>query len=158
MRSALGLMSLLLLGCTAPATCEKYFVPYPDMVSGRPRNTENEALLDGMQAYSHGDHSAASELLTIYLSGYAPTPQARLYLASSLIALGRPFDAELQLDFLERDGGKVFKDQIEWYRTLCLLCSDQRDRALQAAEVIATSPEHTYKQEATLLAADLRNE
>ncbi|MBK6776709.1 MAG: hypothetical protein IPG74_13040 [Flavobacteriales bacterium] len=158
MRSAIGLISLALLGCNAPATCEDHFVPYPDMISGRARTAKNGVLLDGMRAYAEGDHATASELLSTYLSGYAPEQQIRLYLANSLIALGKPFDAELQLDFLERDGGKVFKDQIEWYRALCFLCSDQRDRALQAATLIASSPQQAYKEEAALLAADLRSE
>lgn len=159
MRSTTFSLSLLLIGCAQPGNlCEIHFVPYPDMVSGRVRTAENAALLDGMAVYADGDHSAAIPLLRDYLAANEHEAQARLYLASSLIAIGEPFDAELQMDLMEREHVHTFKDQMEWYRTICLLCSDQRDRAMQAAAAIASSLQHTYHKDAVLLLEDLRAE
>ena len=80
---------------------------------------------------------------------------ARLYLASALLGSGEPYKAEMHLDFLERVPGAVFKDQTEWYTTLCWLCSRQLDRALGESTRIAAQPAHTYKAEARALAEAL---
>lgn len=80
---------------------------------------------------------------------------ARLYLASALLGAGEPYKAEMHLDFLERVPGATFKDQTEWYNTLCWLCSGQNDRAAQEAARIAALPSHTYKKEAASLSEEL---
>ena len=159
MRSMFLPLLILFAACEPRDTlCESHFSPYPDTVSGRVRTAENAALLDGMSAYARGDFSAAVPALSTYLAAKEHDAQARFYLAVSSIAIGEPFDAELQLDFMEREDVNSFKDQIEWYRALCLLCSDQHERALQAAMAIASSDRHTYKTEAAHLVEDLRGE
>lgn len=159
MRSIFLPLLILFAACGPRETlCESHFSPYPDAVSGRVRTAENAALLDGMSAYARGDFSAAVPALSTYLAAKEHDGQARLYLAVSSIAIGEPFQAELQLDFMDREDVNSFNDQIEWYRALCLVCSDQHDRALQAATAIASSERHTYKAEAAHLMEDLLHE
>lgn len=155
-RSSLVFFPLLLIACGQPdSLCERYFHPYADLVSSRMHTPENGALLDGMAAYNDGVYDEAIQHLTTFLKANNEDQQARLYLVNSLIGAGRPFDAELQLDFMEQGESHAFTDQIAWYRTICLLCTDQRDRALRAARAIASSQEHAYRGEAERLVADL---
>ncbi|MEO8069080.1 MAG: hypothetical protein ABI599_15390 [Flavobacteriales bacterium] len=159
MRSALICFLLLLVACgRSGSLCDRHFRPYADIVSGRMRTPGNTALLDGMAAYNDGAFPKAIPQLTTYIKANNEDQQARLYLVNSLIGAGKPFDAELQLDFMEQGEGRTFKDQIAWYRTICLLCSDQRDRALRSARAIASSQEHTYRSEAQHLVEDLGGE
>jgi predicted Zn-dependent protease len=151
-----SLIALLFAACTAPAPlCQRYFEPYADLVSGRLRTTQNAVLLDGMAAYSAGEHGKAVELLTAHLNVNPKDVQARLYLTNALLATGEPYDAELQIDLMERELAHEYSDQMEWYRTLCMVCSDQTDRATQLASAIANESRHAYKKEAAKLLEDL---
>lgn len=155
-----SLLVFLLLLCACGngdgELCERFFEPYPDMVSGRVRSQDNAALLDVMSLYAQRDYAQAASGLEIYLKRRDADKLARLYLASCYIALDRPFDAELQLDHLEHSTLKeAFRDQCEWYTVVCWLCSDQPDRALEGARTIANAPRHTYRKEATELVKSL---
>ena len=150
------LLLLLLDSCTSPSTCERFFEPYPDLITGRERSVRNAVLLDAMAHYSSGDHAAAIEGIQTYIEkDPSETDAARFYLANSLLALGRPYDAELQLDFVERSPAATFHDEVDWYSALCLLCSGQNARALEAAQRIANNPRHRYRPQAAKLVAAL---
>ena len=154
----LVLAVVCLLGCgTAPAgdLCIHTFKPYPDMVSGRVRTTLNGTYLDAMAKYSQEDYTGARDGLKHYLEEKGFEKNAHMYLACAYLATGEPFEAELQLDHLERASTMQFKDQTEWYTVVCLLCSDQLDRALEGAVKIASSKAHRYKIEAAQLVKDL---
>ncbi len=141
----------LLIGCTDPSEgslCERTLEPYADLVSGQARTPKNGAFLDGMAAYSNGDYTKAAELLRSYLSDREAAKSAHLYLACAYLELGKPYDAELQIDKLENSNLKDFKDQCEWYTVVCWVCSDQLPRALEGAKAIASAAHHTYKAEA----------
>lgn len=149
----------LLASCDhSGSLCETYSAPYPDTVTGRYRTNENAEFLDGMAANAKGDHEAAIVHLKAYLASDEHDHLARLYLATTFLEAGKPFDAELQLDLLEHEDVHTFKDQIEWYRTVCWLCSDQRERAIRAAANIASSATHTYQPDAARLMEVLRTE
>ena len=92
-------------------------------------------------------HTVAAGYLETYLQQPNPNKAAHLYLANCYLAMGRPFDAELQIDHLENSHLKGFEDQCEWYTVVSWLCSDQLDRALTGARGI-TSRRHTYEREA----------
>ena len=145
------LMALAFSGCDqAPrkADCSSFFTPYPDMVSEQFRTEKNAKLVDGMGHYAKGEYVPAIELISAYLDRQPDDATARFFLANSLLADGRPFDAELELDRLERLKDKPFRDEIEWYNVMCLLCSDQPERALELARDLAARSRHTYKTEA----------
>ncbi|MCB0794998.1 MAG: tetratricopeptide repeat protein [Flavobacteriales bacterium] len=147
-----------MIGCSsAPEDpCTRFFEPYPDLVSGRMRHRQNAALVDAMKAYSAGDHATAITGLERYMEqGAEGRSDARIYLASSYLAVGRPYDAEFQLDQLERSPNKSFAEVVEWYDALCWLCSGQFGRALEQARSIAARPRHTYKEQAVALMEDL---
>ncbi|MCB9170147.1 MAG: hypothetical protein H6594_07345 [Flavobacteriales bacterium] len=151
MRSIMAVCTMFLLlacGTGKGDLCEKFFMPYPDMVSGRLRTDQNAALLDAMASYSKNDFSAAAKGLEDIVRIGGRKPQERVYLASCYLALGRPFDAEYQLDRIESAPEKDYKDVADWYYALCWLCSGQLDRALEQACRIADAPAHTYKQHA----------
>jgi len=154
----LVLAVVCLLGCgTAPAgdLCIHTFKPYPDMVSGRVRTNLNGTYLDAMAKYAREDYAGARDGLKLYLEEKGFEKNAHMYLACAYLATGEPFEAELQLDHLERASTMQFKDQTEWYTVVCLLCSDQLDRALEGAVKIASSKAHRYKIEAAQLVKDL---
>ena len=137
--------------------CERTFVPYVDLISGQLRTPENAIYLDGMEAYSKGDHGTAAALLTTYLNDKAAAKSARIYLACSYLALGKAYDAELQIDHLENSSVNDFRDQCEWYTVVCWVCSDQLPRALVGARNIVDAQHHTYNLEARELLASLKS-
>ncbi|MBK8338732.1 MAG: hypothetical protein IPK99_01355 [Flavobacteriales bacterium] len=149
----------VLMGCGGNSTsgrCDAFFVPYPDLISDRPRTPENASLIDAMAAYSDNEFAKAAELLNKELNSAQNVEQIRMYLASCYLGSGRPFDAELQLDFIENADRQNYAEAAEWYTVLCWLCSDQVDRALEGAVAIAGKERHTYKQQAAELAKPLR--
>lgn len=136
--------------------CSSTFEPYPDLITGRVIRELHRSFLDGMEAYSRSDHDEAAEQLAAYVQQVQYNKAAHLYLANSYIALGKPFDAELQLDHLENSNLKDYVDQTDWYTVVCWVCSDQLDRALTGAQKIATGRRHTYTREAEQLVARIQ--
>lgn len=137
--------------------CARHFQPYPDLVSGTVRSAHNAELVDAMALYAKGRYAEAIPGLQAQIERHPDRADAAwLYLASCYLATGRPYDAELQLDFLERWPGRTYRDETAWYGVLCLLCSGQDDRALNAARAIAGAPRHTYKEQASELVEDLQ--
>jgi len=151
--SILPLLLVLIVacGCGGKDPCSTFFEPYPDMVSGRLRTEKNSLFLDGMNAYAKRDYATAAEHLKVYVEQRRDEDAARLYLCCAYLALGKPYDAELQLDFLEKSALPGFRDQVDWYNALCWLCSGQNDRALEQADKILATKVHTYKAEAQRL-------
>lgn len=148
---------LALASCSGDqATCERFLEPYPDLISGRQRTAKNAPYLDAMAHYAAGRYAEAIPLLRSYLQQRDSHDAAYLYLACSLLEQGEPFEAELELDHLERSHLKDFRDQTEWYTVLCWLCSDQRDRALEGAKGISGQPRHTYAAQARALVEALQ--
>jgi len=126
------------------------------MVSGRVRTSLNGTYLDAMAKYAQEDYAGARDGLKQYLQDKGFEKNAHIYLACAYLATGEPFEAELQLDHLEHASTMQFKDQTEWYTVVCWLCSDQKDRALEGAEKIASAKAHSYKAEAEQLVKALR--
>jgi predicted Zn-dependent protease len=147
----LSLLLALFTACGGEDPCSSLFEPYPDMVSGRFRTEKNSLYLDGMAAYSRRDYATAAEQLKMYVEQRRDEDAARLYLCCAYLAMGKPYDAELQLDFLGKSNNIGFRDQVEWYNALCWLCSGQNDRALEQADRILAAKAHTYKAEAQRL-------
>ena len=148
---------IVLLACTSNDgdLCTRFYKPYPNMIGQRPRTAGNATLLDAMAAYDRGDFATAATGLSAAIEKDADDRLARMYLVSALLGSGEPYKAEMHLDFLERVPDETFKDQTEWYNTLCWLCSGQFDRAMRESTRIAALPTHTYKEEATALAKAL---
>lgn len=149
----LGAVAIMLSSCDRKASpedlCTRFFEPYPDLVTGRVIVGHQLPLLNGMEAYTAGDHASAVELLQTHLRAANHKKYAHLYLANSYLALGKPYEAELHLDHLERSNlGENYRDQTEWYTVLCWLCSGQLDRAQKGARDIAEGRRHTYKKQA----------
>lgn len=157
----LGLLAFAVLvgGCgeedQGADLCEKTFVPYPDLISGRVVTKAHTTFLHAMEAYSKEDYAMAADSLSIYLRGRDANKAAYLYLANAYLALGKPYDAELQLDHLENSFLLDYRDQWEWYTVVCWACSGQLDRALQGARDLTKGRRHTYKTEAERLIADI---
>jgi tetratricopeptide (TPR) repeat protein len=156
---ALALATLVAACNNTPDTrdlCERTFVPYPDLVTGRVVIGHQKLLLSGMEAYGAGDYAKAVEDLEDYLKTPNKKRYAHLYLASSYLALGKPFEAELHLDHLENSTlAESYRDQTEWYTVVCWVCSGQLDRALAGARRIAEGRRHTYQREAEQLVKEL---
>lgn len=149
----LSLALVLVSSCGNPGKdlCGQFYAPYPDMVSGRFRTERNSLFLDAMGAYARRDYATAAEQLKVYVEQQRDDDAARLYLCCAYLSSGKPYDAELQLDFLERSTSPGFRDQVEWYNAMCWLCSGQYDRALEQADKILAAKAHTYKAEAQRL-------
>jgi hypothetical protein len=158
---AWGLLALvvLMVGCgqkdQSADLCERTFVPYPDLISGRVIMKSHTTFLHAMEAYSKEDYAMAADSLSIYLRSRQANKAAHLYLANAYLALGKPFDAELQLDHLENSFLNDYRDQWEWYTVVCWACSGQLDRALSGARDLTKGRRHTYKAEAERLIADI---
>jgi predicted Zn-dependent protease len=150
----LVLAILSLHACSGPSgdPCSTFFIPYPDHYAGVERNRNNERFLDAMAPYQAKDYQAAAASLSAYVRGTGANPMARLYLASSLLAIGKPFEAEMHLDVFERSRLKEARDEAEWYTLLCWVCSDQHERALPEARRMAALRLHTYAPQADALA------
>jgi hypothetical protein len=131
--------------------CTAFFQPYPDMVSDRFRTEKNAQLLDGMAAYGIGDYATAAERLKLHVENRRDDDAARIYLTCSYLAIGKPYDAELQLDFLEKSTRPGFRDQVDWYNALCWTCSGQYGRALEQCDRILAAKVHTYSADAARL-------
>jgi thioredoxin-like negative regulator of GroEL len=136
--------------------CERFYSPYPDLVSGRTRTGANSVFLDAMAHYSQKDYPAAIEGLQRVLERNAGDMTARLYMASAQLAAGDPYKAEMHLDFMENSRGADYKDQVEWYNALCWLCEGDTAKAAQQARWIASRPQ-TYRKQARELADALSN-
>jgi hypothetical protein len=129
--------------------CDRFFEPYPDIIGGRLSTPSNAELVSAMTLYDKGDHAKAAEELADFIAHHPQDADAAyLYLACCRLALGDPYAAELQLDFLERRPGRPFRDEVDWYNVMCMLCSGQQDRALEQATNIVNAPAHTYKNNA----------
>ena len=101
-RDPLLLLPLLLVTCTTPDPCTRFFEPYPDLVTGRMRTEANADLLEAMRLYATGDFSSAATGLKAHIEHHPQQADVgHLYLASCYLAMGQPYDAELHLDFLE---------------------------------------------------------
>ncbi|MCB9181464.1 MAG: hypothetical protein H6596_06870 [Flavobacteriales bacterium] len=151
-------MILLLGACTSAPEgdlCERHFEPYPDLIGQRVRTEQNAELLDAMEPYAEGDFAEAAKALQPYVDRHPREVEARFHLAVSLLGSGQPYDAELQLDFVEQDPRRVFRDETEWYSLLCLVCSGQRDRAVAGAKELAGRKDHRYSGAAARLLKDL---
>lgn len=135
--------------------CERTFVPYPDLISGRVMSSHHAIFLNAMQAYSNKDFEMAADSLTAYLGYRGANKAAHFYLTNSYLALGKPFDAELHLDHLENSFLNDYRDQWEWYTVVCWVCSGQLDRARVGANRIIQGRRHTYRAEAERLLTDL---
>lgn len=153
---ALSLM-VILTACQGPSAdpCNHFYEPYPDVISDRHRTDRNAELLDAMAQYRQGRYAEAITLLEGLITKGVEPYHLRLYMASAQLGAGRPFDAELQLDLVERDPRKRYGEVVEWYRVLCWICSGQEDRALAQAKRIAGKPRHLYKRQAADLAKAL---
>ncbi len=125
------------------------------MISGRTRTGLNGSYLDAMAAYSSGNYADARDSLKSFLTVQRADLTPYIYLASCYLALGEPYEAELQLDHLERSDILQFDDQVEWYTVVCWVCSGQLDRARRGAERIVARSVHTYKNEAKALMEEL---
>lgn len=158
-RYVLPLFMVLMPGCgtdTAKGTlCERTFQPYPDMITGRARNGSNATYLDAMALYGKQDYAGARDGLKSFLHDQRADLTPYIYLASCYLALGEPYEAELQLDHLEHSPNLQYDDQVEWYTIVCWVCSGQLDRAREGAEGIVNGRSHTYKKEAADLLKEL---
>jgi hypothetical protein len=158
---SLGLMAGLIVlgGCKTPETggdlCERTFEPYPDLITGRVVAKAHLTFLHGMELYATEDYTGAADSLLVYLDRRGANKAAHLYLANCYLAMGKPYDAELQLDHLENSFLVDFRDQWEWYSVVCLVCSGQTDRALTEARQLTKGRRHAYKAEAERLVAEL---
>ncbi len=153
------LILVLGVGCTGGSEdrtlCERTFEPYPDLISQRTRTNLNATYLDAMALYAKGDYAGARDGFVPFLKVQRADLTPYIYLACSYLALGEPYEAELQLDHLQRSNILQYDDQIEWYRVVCWVCSDQLDRARKGAQAIVDGPAHTYKEEARTLLQEL---
>lgn len=142
------------LSCNRPtqdALCKRFLTPYPDVVSQRERTPQNSIFLDAMGHYTRKEYSEAIPMLEEAVRQDSRNALARLYLVSALLAENDPYRAEMHLDFLEKDPGKGFRDQVEWYNALCWLCEGNLEKAAQQARYIAAR-RHTYRSQAGELA------
>ncbi len=155
------LLFVVFCGCgpaDAPGTlCERTFQPYPDMITGRARTGMNAAYLDAMALYAKEDYAGARDGLKPFLHDQRADLTPYIYLACCYIALGEPYEAELQLDHLERSQILQYDDQIEWYTIVCWVCSGQLDRARVGAQAIVDGKAHTYSKEAAVLLKELES-
>lgn len=153
----LVLVILMLQACSGPSgdPCSTFFTPYPDLYSTTERTKNNERFLDALAPYQAKDYEAATTTLASYVRVSGANPMARLYLASALLATGKPYEAEMHLDAFERSRLKEARDEAEWYTLLCWVCSGQKDRALLEAQRIAAERLHTYNTQASALAKAL---
>lgn len=153
LRSLFVVLIILLISCekSGKDLCTTFYQPYPDMVSGRFRTERNSLFLDAMGAYARRDYASAAEQLKIHVEQRREDDAARLYLCCAYLSTGRPYDAELQLDFIEQGGRPGFRDQVDWYNAMCMICSGQPDRAVEVADKILAAKVHTYKNEAQRL-------
>jgi thioredoxin-like negative regulator of GroEL len=139
-----------LCSCTSSdpvSLCDRFFTPYPDHVSQRPRTARNTDLVDAMALYSDQDYKQAITGLQRVVDRDARNVTARIYLISALLAAGDPYKAEMHLDFMESYQDRSYSDQVDWYNAMCWLCEGNNERALKQAEWIASRP-HTYRTQA----------
>lgn len=158
MRSlAATVLALLITSCSSSSherLCNRFFTPYPDLVSQRARNKLNGEFLDAMALYAKGQYAEAMPGLQRVVDRDPRNAAARIYLVNVLLAEGDPYKAEMHLDFLENSRDRMYSDQVDWYNTLCWLCEGDTARAGWKAREIAAKP-HTYRQQAAQLAKAL---
>ncbi len=135
--------------------CTKYDLVYPDHISGRVATPRNVNLLKGSEAYAAGNYELAVTHFTAHSAIYTKQPASYLYKAVSQLQLGKPYDAERTLDQLEGLPDKSFSDQVDYYNTLCLICSGQPERALKAAKQMSEKSRHSYLEESREMVKDL---
>jgi predicted Zn-dependent protease len=151
------LVAVVLQACSSPSAdpCATFFTPYPDLYSTTERTSSNARFLDALAPYQAQDYAAAATTLEAYVRVSGANPMARLYLASALLATGKPYEAEMHLDVFEGGRLKEARDEAEWYTLLCWVCSGQNERALTEAQRIAAEKLHTYTTQAADLAKAL---
>lgn len=154
---ALSAMLFLAAACSAPgpaSLCERFYEPYPDLVSQRERSPLNAELLDAMAFYNGKDYEKATAAFQRILDRDPFDVTTRIYMVSAELGAGHPYKAEMHLDFLENYKARSYSDQVEWYNALCWLCEGDTGKARQQAAWIASRPQ-TYRKEATELAKAL---
>lgn len=156
---AVLILAALAFSCSGPADkaeslCDRFFTPYPDVITQRERTPLNSAFMDAMEMYVNGNYAHAIPILEEVVHRNPRNNSARMYLVSALLAEKDPYRAEMHLDFLENYRDKSYRDQVEWYNALCWLCEGNLDKAAQQARYIAAKP-HTYRHEAAQLAQAL---
>ncbi|MBP8824771.1 MAG: tetratricopeptide repeat protein [Flavobacteriales bacterium] len=159
MRSASLALALFLTICSCSESeqlCNRFFSPYPDLVSQRQRNPLNGDFLDAMALYADKDYAEAIPALQQVVERDARNTAARFYLVNAILAEGDPYKAEMHLDFMENYRDRNYSDQVDWYNALCWLCEGNADKAREQAEWIAGRA-HTYRTQAAELAEALSN-
>lgn len=159
MRKSLFILILLVLsacGSKDPASlCEKFYTPYPDMVTDRARTPDNGPFLDAMALYNDGDYAGAITGLDRAIARDPGNSAIRMYLVSANLGAGDAYKAEMHIDFLENQSDKSYRDQVDWFNALCWLCEGDTARADKQAHYILSRP-HTYKKQAQELVDALK--
>jgi predicted Zn-dependent protease len=130
--------------------CNRFYTPYPDLVSSQARIGTRNDLLDAIAFYNDGKFTEALPGLQQVIQRDPGNSLVRMYLASACLGAGDPYKAEMHLDFLENQADPSFKDQVDWYNALCWLCEGDTARAATQARYITGRP-HTYRKEAQAL-------
>ena len=143
-----SLVVLAACGSKDPASlCEKFYKPYPDMVTDRARTPDNGAFLDAMALYNEGDYAGAIPGLERAIGRDPGNSAIRMYLVSANLGAGDAYKAEMHIDFLENQADRSYMDQADWFNALCWLCEGDTARADKQAHYILARP-HTYKKQA----------
>jgi hypothetical protein len=132
-----------------------YYEPYEEMLTSRGDTADSLGILlaDGMEAYNQGAYQLCSELLQTYLNQRPEDHRVALYLGIAQLETNQMELAESNFQKAQQDPS--FKQQAQWYQALSYLKFQERDKARNILNVIATSDDHFRKSQAESLLKQL---
>jgi len=153
--AAIGLLLLFVLPTkTNTYSLDQYFNLYPDVltniVRGNSETSNNQAIRDGMFAYSEEDYKTASTLLGSIQKDQQQYETAKFYEAIALLG-NREASKSLEI-FEQLATVKAFpyEDGVQWYSALCYLELGNREKANKLLTLISEL-DHYKKEEAKQL-------
>lgn len=133
---------------------KKYFPPYPNIITGKPRSDEvieADSLTIAMSLY---DDKKFGQALRIFEqlqkdTGHSNYEDILFYSASSLIAERQYSQSQKYFELLRKNKFIKYSQQIEWYQVLVSLGVDNIKLAkVQLSKIIAGNSKYTEKAKA----------
>lgn len=130
---------------------DRYFEPYPDVVTAR--GADAPAFQSGMAAYNAGDYAGALPLFEAYLDSLPGDADGLFYGGIAELEAGDPLAAAEMFADLEAEGS-IYGTTARWYHALALLRAGQRAAAVPLLQSVADG-EGVLAEEAAALLGDL---
>ena len=135
-------VGLLQFGSDSMMPVERYFEPYPDVITTR---GDKAMAAEAMKEYDNANYEAAIDKMNQFLAT-ENNDMIRFYLAESYLASGRFAEADSLYGSLPPK--TALRDVAEFHHAIAVWSSGDEQRAREMLRTIANNPEHSYSNKA----------